>query len=94
MRVSARSIATVLGVIAVASIGLSDRAQGSRAAKNIAFTEDGYPYIRGEYLVKVRSGAALERLLDQQYESVRCCCASDSAAELERFRNLVQSQCL
>jgi|1048.fasta_scaffold18801_2 subtilisin family serine protease len=70
MRVSARSIATVLGVIAVASIGLSDRAQGSRAAKNIAFTEDGYPYIRGEYLVKVRSGAALERLLDQQYESV------------------------
>lgn len=70
MRVSARSLASVLGVIAVSSLGLLGQAEGSRASKQIAFTEDGYPYIRGEYLVKVRSGAALERLLEEQYESV------------------------
>lgn len=70
MRVSARSIASVLGVVAVSSLGLLSHAQGSRSPKQIAFTEDGYPYIRGEYLVKVRSGAALERLLENQYESL------------------------
>lgn len=70
MKASARSIASILGVIAVSSLGVWGYAHGSRAPKKIAFTEDGYPYIRGEYLVKVRSSAALERLLDNQYENM------------------------
>jgi subtilisin family serine protease len=70
MKACARSVASVLGVIAISSVCFLGYAQGSRAPKKIAFTEDGYPYIRGEYLVKVRSSAALERLLDNQQESL------------------------
>ncbi|MEN9529639.1 MAG: hypothetical protein RI932_1512 [Pseudomonadota bacterium] len=70
MKFSARSCASVFAVVALSSVALLNQAQGSRTPKQIALTEDGFPYVRGEYLVKVRSSDALERLLDNQYESV------------------------
>lgn len=69
MKLSARSCASIFAVAALSSIGLLGQAQGSRSPKQIALTEDGFPYVRGEYLVKVRSSAALERLLDNQFET-------------------------
>ncbi|MEY4066471.1 MAG: hypothetical protein RIR26_2679 [Pseudomonadota bacterium] len=70
MKLSARSMSSLFAVASLCCIGFFDRAEGSRAPKQTAFTEDGYPYVRGEYLVKVASRASLERLLDSQRESV------------------------
>ena len=72
MKFSARSCASVFAVVALSSVALLNQAQGSRTPKQIALTEDGFPYVRGEYLVKVRSSDALERLLDKL--SVRAPC--------------------
>lgn len=38
-------------------------------ADEVAYTEDGHPYVKGEMLVKVRSRAALERLLDNSRDA-------------------------
>lgn len=70
MKLSARSMVTVFAVASLSSAGWLGTADGSRASKQTAFTEDGYPYVRGEYLVKVASQSSLERLLDSQRESV------------------------
>ncbi|NBO37641.1 subtilase [bacterium] len=70
MKIAIRSVASVLAIAAASTLGFLGKAHGSRTPKQIALTEDGYPYVRGEYLVKVRSSAALERLLESQYETI------------------------
>ena len=42
----------------------------SALAKEIAYTEDGHPYVKGEMLVKVRSNADLERFMSRSRDSM------------------------
>jgi subtilisin family serine protease len=56
------------------TIGLSVAAAAAVSAPaafadEVAYTEDGHPYVKGEMLVKVRSRAALEGLLDRSRDS-------------------------
>ena len=69
MNWSARSCASVITVVTLSSLGVLGQAHGSRTPSQVALTEDGYPYVRGEFLVKVRNSGALERLLNDQRES-------------------------
>ena len=56
---------SVLGVIGLSAFGAA-RAQ----AYEVALTEDGFPYVKGEMLVKVRSEAELGRYLDRTRSSL------------------------
>lgn len=53
-RLSLRSVVTLLSLVAASS---------AYAEKKIAYTPEGVPYVKGEMIVKTRSGAALERFL-------------------------------
>jgi subtilisin family serine protease len=54
----------------VALLGLACLSAASAQAREIAVTEDGHPYVKGEMLVKVRSAAQLERMLDRTRSSL------------------------
>jgi subtilisin family serine protease len=69
MNWSARSCASVFTVAALSALGFLGQANASRTPSQVALTEDGYPYVRGEFLVKVRNTGALERLMNDQRES-------------------------
>lgn len=69
MNWSARSCASVFTVVTLSALGIFGQAHGSRTPIQVAITEDGYPYVRGEFLVKVRNSGALERLMNDQRES-------------------------
>lgn len=70
MNLSATFLVPVFAVVALSSVVILGQAQGSRTPTQVALTEDGYPFVRGEYLVKVKSQEALENLLNDQFESV------------------------
>ncbi len=61
-RTRSLAISGLLGLVAAVS--------GTAQAKEVAFDEAGFPYVKGEMLVKVRSAAQFERFLDRSRQSL------------------------
>lgn len=51
-------------------LGLVAAVSGTALAQEVAFDEAGFPYVKGEMLVKVRSAAQFERFLDGSRQSL------------------------
>lgn len=59
-----------LSAFTVASFAVSLCAGAAAQAQEIAYTEEGHPYVQGEMLVKVKSPAAFERFLARSRDSL------------------------